>query len=197
MRTSWTHRSLRGASQAGLVNNLNDGLTWGFLLLLTEHGLALAAIGLIKGIHPLPWGVGQPWTGHLADRVGRKPLIVGGMLTQAPAFVLVLVLLRWALLAGIVSSVMLGVGTAMVYPALIASVSDHADPRWRVRAPGRSRFWRDAGYAVGALAAGILADVLGLGATVVAAAALTSGSGLLAARWITEHRPGARSADHR
>ncbi len=191
VRTSWTHRSLRGASQAGMVNNLNDGLTWGvFPLLFTDHGLGLAAIGLIKGIYPLLWGVGQTWTGHLADRVGRKPLIVGGMMTQAAAFVLALGLLRWPLVAGVTSAVVLGVGTAMVYPALIASVSDHAHPGWRAKALGTYRFWRDFGYAAGAFVAGILAETLGLDATVVAGAALTAVSGLLAARWITEHRPG-------
>ncbi|WIV59166.1 MFS transporter [Amycolatopsis nalaikhensis] len=185
-RTSWRDRSLRGASQAGLVNNLNDGLTWGvFPLLFTQHGLGLAAVGLIKGLYPLLWGLGQIPTGHLADRLGRKPLIVTGMLVQAVAFVLALVLLENPLLAGVVSAVVLGLGTAMVYPALIAAISDHAHPSWRANALGTYRFWRDAGYAVGALLAGILADTLGLTTTVVAAAVLTAASGLLAARWIT------------
>ncbi|MFE8947287.1 MFS transporter [Streptomyces sp. NPDC007856] len=190
-RTSWHHRSLRGASQAGLVNNLNDGLTWGvFPLLFTDHGLGLAAVGLVKGLYPILWGLGQIPTGHLSDRVGRKPLIVAGMLTQAVGFVLALVLLDTPLLAGVLSAVALGLGTAMVYPSLIASVSDHAHPAWRTGALGTYRFWRDIGYAVGALVAGVLADTLGLNATVVAAAALTAGSGLLAARWISEHDGG-------
>jgi MFS family permease len=185
-RTSWRDRSLRGASQAGLVNNLNDGLTWGvFPLLFTQHGLGLAAVGLIKGLYPLLWGLGQIPTGHLADRLGRKPLIVTGMLVQAAAFVLALVLLDSPMLAGIVSAVVLGLGTAMVYPALIASISDHAHPSWRANALGTYRFWRDLGYAAGALLAGILADTLGLTTTVIAAAVLTAASGLLAARWIT------------
>jgi MFS family permease len=188
-RTSWRDRSLRGASQAGLVNNLNDGLTWGvFPLLFTQHGLGLAAVGLIKGLYPLLWGLGQIPTGHLADRIGRKPLIVTGMLVQAAAFVLALVLLGNPLLAGVVSAVVLGLGTAMVYPALIAAISDHAHPSWRANALGTYRFWRDAGYAAGALLAGILADTLGLTTTVVAAAVLTAASGLLAARWITPRR---------
>ncbi|MGW2706169.1 MFS transporter [Streptomyces sp. NPDC001340] len=192
-RTSWHDRSLRGASQAGLVNNLNDGLTWGvFPLLFTDHGLGLAAVGLIKGLYPILWGLGQIPTGHLADRIGRKPLIVHGMLVQSAGFVLALALLDRPLLAGVLSAVFLGIGTAMVYPALIASVSDHAHPAWRVGALGAYRFWRDIGYAAGALVAGILADALGLNATVVAAAALTAASGLLAARWITEH-----PAEHR
>ncbi|MGY1456456.1 MFS transporter [Streptomyces sp. SS8] len=186
-RTSWRDRSLRGASQAGLVNNLNDGLTWGvFPLLFTDRGLGLAAVGLIKGLYPILWGIGQIATGHLADRVGRKPLIVSGMLVQAAGFVLALALLDRPLLAGVLSAVALGIGTAMVYPALIASVSDHAHPAWRANALGTYRFWRDIGYAAGALVAGVLADALGLEATVVAAAVLTAASGLLAARWIAE-----------
>jgi MFS family permease len=189
-RTSWHNRSLRGASQAGLVNNLNDGLTWGvFPLLFTDHGLGLAAVGLIKGLYPILWGIGQVPTGHLADRIGRKRLIVHGMLVQAGGFVLALALLKTPLLAGIASAVALGIGTAMVYPALIASISDHAHPTWRANALGTYRFWRDTGYAAGALVAGVIADTFGLNATVVAAAVLTAGSGLLAARWITEHRP--------
>ncbi|WP_405708178.1 MULTISPECIES: MFS transporter [unclassified Streptomyces] len=186
-RTSWRDRSLRGVSQAGLVNNLNDGLTWGvFPLLFTDHGLGLAAVGLIKGLYPILWGIGQIPTGHLADRIGRKPLIVTGMLVQSAGFVLALALLDRPLLAGVLSAVVLGLGTAMVYPALIASVSDHAHPTWRANALGTYRFWRDIGYAAGALVAGALADTLGLDATVIAAAALTAASGLLAARWITE-----------
>ncbi|MFH8253909.1 MFS transporter [Streptomyces roseolus] len=187
VRTSWRDRSLRGASQAGLVNNLNDGLTWGvFPLLFTDHGLGLAAVGLIKGLYPVLWGIGQIPAGHLADRVGRKPLIVTGMLVQAAGFLLALALLDTPLLAGVLSAVALGLGTALVYPALIASVSDHAHPAWRANALGTYRFWRDIGYAAGALVAGILADTLGLNATVVAAAVLTAASGLLAARWITD-----------
>ncbi|MDF2583791.1 MAG: arabinose efflux permease family protein [Mycobacterium sp.] len=186
-RTSWRDRSLRGASQAGVVNNLNDGLTWGvFPLLFTEHGLGLAAVGLIKGLYPLLWGLGQIPTGHLADRIGRKPLIVAGMLVQAVAFVVALMLLEWPLLAGILSAILLGIGTAMVYPALIASISDHAHPTWRANALGTYRFWRDIGYAAGALVAGVIADAINLNATVIAAAILTAGSGILAAHWITE-----------
>ncbi|MBD0708256.1 MULTISPECIES: MFS transporter [unclassified Streptomyces] len=191
-RTSWRDRSLRGASQAGLVNNLNDGLTWGvFPLLFADHGLGIAAVGLIKGLYPLLWGIGQIPAGHLADRYGRKPLIVGGMLVQAVGLLLALALLDRPLLAGIASAVALGLGTAMVYPALIAAVSDHAHPAWRANALGTYRFWRDIGYAAGALLAGLLADALGLNATVLAAAVLTAASGLLAARWL-DGRPTAR-----
>ncbi|MFG3043194.1 MFS transporter [Streptomyces sp. NPDC048330] len=191
-RTSWRNRSLRGASQAGLVNNLNDGLTWGvFPLLFTDHGLGLAAVGLIKGLYPVLWGIGQIPAGHLADRLGRKPLVVTGMLVQSGGLLLALALPDSPLLAGILSATALGLGTAMVYPALIASVSDHAHPAWRANALGTYRFWRDIGYAAGALIAGVLADTLGLDATVIAAAVLTAASGLLAARWITDHaKPG-------
>jgi MFS family permease len=186
-RTTWGDPSLRGASQAGLVNNLNDGLTWGvFPLLFTDYGLGLAAVGLIKGLYPLLWGVGQVYTGYLADRVGRRPLIVYGMFVQAAGFALALGLLRWPLLAGIASAVALGIGTAMVYPALIAVVCDHAHPGWRPNALGIYRFWRDFGYAAGAVVAGVIADWLGLHAAVVAAGVLTAMSGVLAARWITD-----------
>lgn len=196
-RTSWRDHSLRGASQAGLVNNLNDGLTWGvFPLLFTEHGLGLAAVGVIKGLYPLLWGLGQIPTGHLSDRIGRKPLIVAGMLVQSAAFVVALALLDWPLLAGILSAVLLGIGTAMVYPALIASISDHAHPTWRANALGTYRFWRDIGYAAGALVAGMIADALNLNATVIAAAILTAASGLLAAYWITEHDTHTSSPTH-
>jgi MFS family permease len=192
-RTSWANRSLRGSSQAGLINNLNDGLSWGvFPLLFTEHGLGIAAIGLIKGLYPLLWGFGQIPAGHLSDRIGRKQLIVAGMLVQAAGFVLALALLGTPLLAGLLSAAALGIGTAMVYPTLIASVSDNARPAWRANALGTYRFWRDLGYAVGALVGGVVADLSGLEAAVLAAAAITAVSGLLAARWITEPR-----RDHR
>jgi hypothetical protein len=131
---SWRNVSLRRASQAGLVNNLNDGLTWGaFPLLFAFRGLGLAAIGVIKGVYPLLWGAGQMLTGRLSDTIGRKPLIVAGMLVQAAAFPAALMLPTRPLTAGIVSAVLLGAGTAMVYPALIASVADHTHPSWRAQ----------------------------------------------------------------
>ncbi|GAA2820210.1 MFS transporter [Streptomyces showdoensis] len=186
-RTSWRDRSLRGASQAGLVNNLNDGLTWGvFPLLFADHGLGIAAIGLIKGLYPLLWGFGQIPAGHLADRIGRKPLIVSGMLVQAAGLLAAVALLDRPLFAGLLSAVGLGIGTALVYPALIAAVSDRAHPSWRANALGTYRFWRDLGYAAGALLAGVLADAIGLNATILTAATLTAASGLLAARWVSD-----------
>lgn len=188
---SWGNRSLRGISQAGLVNNLNDGLTWGvFPLLFAQHGLGFAAIGLIKGLYPILWGLGQIPTGQLADRWGRKPLIVAGMLLQAVAFLLALALLQNPLLAGVISAVTLGIGTAMVYPALLAAASDNTHPAARANALGTYRFWRDLGYAIGGLIAGILANTAGLDVTILAAGALTAGSAVLAAIWI-RGRPGA------
>jgi len=189
VETSWRNRSLRGASQAGFVNNLNDGLTWGvFPLLFASRGLGLAAIGLIKGLYPLLWGAGQLLTGRLADTLGRKPLIVTGMIVQAAAFPVALMLPGQALAAGVVSAVLLGAGTAMVYPALIASVADHTHPSWRAQGLGVYRFWRDLGYAAGAVVAGLLAGAFGLSTTVLAGGTLTLVSGLLAARWITGRR---------
>jgi MFS family permease len=193
--TSWRNVSLRGASQAGLVNNLNDGLTWGvFPLLFASRGLGLAAIGLIKGLYPLLWGAGQLLTGRLADTIGRKPLIVAGMIVQAAAFPAALMLPGRALAAGVISAVLLGAGTAMVYPALIASVADHTHPSWRAQALGVYRFWRDLGYAAGAVVAALVAGAFGLNATVLAAGALTLVSGLLAARWITGRHRGSMVA---
>ncbi len=160
---SWRNRSLRGASQAGLVNNLNDGLTWGvFPLLFASRGLGLAGIGLIKGVYPLLWGAGQLLTGRLADTLGRKPLIVAGMLVQAAAFPAALALPSRPLLAGLASAALLGAGTAMVYPALIAAVADHTHPSWRAQALGAYRFWRDLGYAIDAVIAGLVAGAFGL-----------------------------------
>ncbi len=183
--TSWRNVSLRGTSQAGLVNNLNDGLTWGvFPLLFASRGLGLAAIGLIKGVYPLLWGAGQLLTGRLSDTIGRKPLIVAGMLVQAAAFPAALALPSRPLVAGLASAVLLGAGTAMVYPALIAAVADHTHPAWRAQGLGVYRFWRDLGYAGGAVIAGLVAGAFGLSAAVVAGGALTLLSGLLAARWI-------------
>jgi MFS family permease len=187
--TSWGNRSLRGTSQAGFVNNLNDGLTWGvFPLLFASRGLGLAAIGLIKGLYPLLWGAGQLLTGRLSDVIGRKPLIVTGMIVQAAAFPVALTLPSQALTAGILSAVLLGAGTAMVYPALIASVADHTHPAWRAQGLAVYRFWRDLGYAAGAVVAGLIASAFGLSTTVLAGGALTLTSGLLAARWISETR---------
>ncbi len=158
-----------------------------FPLLFASRGLGLAAIGLIKGVYPLLWGAGQLLTGHLSDRIGRKPLIVAGMGVQAAAFPAALALPSRPLVSGLASAVLLGAGTAMVYPALIASVADHTHPSWRAQGLGVYRFWRDLGYAAGAVIAGLLAGAFGLSAAVVAGGALTLLSGLLAARWIADN----------
>ena len=188
--TSWRSRPLRGVSQAGLANNLNDGLTWAvFPLLFASHGLGLAAIGLIKGLYPMLWGGCQLFTGRLADTIGRRPMIVTGMIVQAAAFPAALVLLGWPLVAGLASAILLGIGTAMAQPALSAAVADHTHPSWRPQGLGVYRFWRDLGYAIGAVIAGLLAQALGLSAAVIAGGVLTLASGLLAARWITSSSP--------
>jgi MFS family permease len=186
--TSAREPALSAASQAGLVNNLNDGLAWGvFPVLFARHGLTVGQIGLLAALYPAVWGAGQLATGALSDRYGRKWLIAAGMWVQAAAIGLVAfgtTLRTWA-----VAAVLLGVGTALVYPTLLAVVGDVAHPGWRARAVGVYRLWRDAGFAVGALLAGILADAFGLTTAVWAVAALTAASGVVVAgRMYETHR---------
>ncbi len=170
--------TLRSCSQAGLVNNLNDALAWGLVpLFLAAHGGSPSEIGLVAGLYPAVWGVGQIWTGHWSDRVGRKPLIVSGMLLQATALVL-LAASEGAVGVAALSAVVLGVGTALVYPTLIAAISDTVSPRARAPAIGVYRFWRDMGYVVGGLTVGLVADALDFTAAAAAVAALTAASGL-------------------
>jgi MFS family permease len=181
--TSWRNRTLFSASQAGLVNNLNDGMSWGvFPLLFVASGVTLEGVGLIKAVYPVMWGAGQIITGWLADRIGRKPLIVSGMLVQGAGHAVIGLGLATPLLSGLAGSVLLGLGTAMVYPALLAVVGDVAHPVWRATSVGIYRFWRDLGYAVGALMAGVVAALFGLVWAVHAAGILTTVSGLLA--WV-------------
>jgi MFS family permease len=176
--TSFREKALSAASQAGLVNNLNDGLAWGlFPIFFADAGLSVARIGVLAALYPLVWGLGQLVTGGLSDRIGRKPLIAGGMLVQAVAIALIAATSgfgAWAL-----GAVFLGVGTAMVYPTLLAAIGDVAHPLWRARAVGVYRLWRDAGFAVGALLAGILADLVSIEAAIYAVAALTAVSGVV------------------
>jgi MFS family permease len=176
---TWRNRSLASISQAGLVNNLNDGLVWVLLpILLVQSGVSLTGVGIIKAVYPFMWAAGMIATGHLADRIGRKPPIVVGMFVQAVGLVIIVVGLSEAFLAGITGSFLLGVGTALVYPALLAAISDSVHPRARAAALGGYRFWRDTGYAVGALVGGITATLTSLGTAVLVAAGLTAASGL-------------------
>ena len=180
LETSWRNKTLFSVSQAGLVNNLNDGMSWGvFPILFASVGVGLEGIGWIKAIYPVVWGVGQIITGPLADRVGRKPLIVWGMFIQAVGHVVIGFGTSYPFESGMFGSVLLGIGTAMVYPALLAAVSDAAHPTWRASSVGVYRFWRDIGYAVGALMAGAIAALLGLAWAVHAAGLLTFLSGLV------------------
>jgi MFS family permease len=172
---------LVACSQAGLVNNLNDALAWGLApLYLAAHGASAGEIGVVAAVYPAVWGAGQLATGWLSDLTGRKPLIVLGMLVQAGALAL-LVAGGGAFPPAVVAAALLGVGTALVYPTLIAAVSDAVEPRTRARSVGIYRFWRDVGFVAGALAAGFGADAVGSGPTIAAVAALTAASGLAVA----------------
>jgi MFS family permease len=175
---SWRDPALGAASQAGLVNNLNDAVAWGlFPLFFAAGGLAVSRVGILAFIYPAVWGVGQLWTGALSDRWGRKPLVAGGMLLQAVALAGI-ALLRgfWPWLG---ASALLGVGTAMVYPTLLAAVGDVAPPHARGSAVGAYRCWRDTGYVAGALLAGALADRFGMAWSIGGVALLTCASGVL------------------
>ncbi len=179
-RTSFGDRNLFAASQAGLVNNLNDGMSWGiFPLYFAAFGLGVEKIGILKAVYPVVWGVLQTLTGPLSDRWGRKGLIVAGMWMQACALFLTAGTrgFGWWLVA----SVLLGLGTAMVYPTLIASVSDTSHPSWRARSLSVYRFWRDMGYAVGALSAGVITDLFGAVWAIVTIGIVTFASGAVVA----------------
>jgi MFS family permease len=187
MRTSFSDRELSSVSQAGLVNNLNDGMAWGlFPLFFAAAHLTLAQIGSLAAIYPAVWGIGQLFTGPLSDRLGRKWLIACGMWVQATGIALIVLLRAFAGLA--VGGVLLGVGTAMVYPTLLAAIGDVAHPRWRASAVGVYRLWRDLGYAIGALIAGMTADALGLAQAIWLVAAITFVSGLIVAVRMRETR---------
>ncbi len=187
-RTTLQDPALSSVSQAGLVNNLNDGLAWGlFPLLFASAGLSVTRIGILAALYPAVWGVGQLLTGAASDRLGRKALIVAGMLLQAAALTLIAVVDSFGLWA--VAAVALGAGTAMVYPTLLAAIGDVAHPAWRARSIGVYRLWRDAGFAVGALLGGIVADLYGLRAAIAVVAAITAASGLLVAVRMYETHP--------
>jgi MFS family permease/rhodanese-related sulfurtransferase len=190
---------LRACSQAGLVNNLNDALAWGLApLYLAAHGASAAEIGIVAGIYPAVWGAGQLLTGWLSDHTGRKPLITAGMFVQAGALAL-LVAGSGAFASALVAAVFLGIGTALVYPTLIAAVSDGVQPVERAVVVGVYRFWRDFGFVVGALLAGLVADAAGADTAIAIVAALTAGSGLWVAltRWTERDRTANRRAGRR
>jgi MFS family permease len=178
--TSFRDRNLFAASQAGLVNNLNDGMSWGvFPLFFAAFGLGVERIGILKAVYPAAWGILQIATGPLSDRWGRKGLIVAGMWIQAAGLLLTALTRQFEY--WLIGSLLLGIGTAMVYPSLIAAVSDASHPTWRARSLSVYRFWRDLGYAIGALSAGIIADILGMAWAIVIIAILTFCSGIVVA----------------
>jgi len=188
---------LRACSQAGLVNNLNDALAWGLApLYLAANGASVTEVGIVAGVYPAVWGAGQLVTGWLSDHVGRKPLIVLGMLIQAGALAL-LVAGGGAFTPALGAAILLGAGTALVYPTLIAAVSDVAQPVERAQLVGVYRFWRDFGFVVGAVIAGVVADGLGADWAIAAVATLTAGSGLWVAmtHWASHPRPVRRSVE--
>jgi MFS family permease len=190
-RASYREPALRACSQAGLINNLNDGLAWGLVpLFLAAHGAGVRGIGLVAALYPAVWSTAQIATGHWSDRIGRKPLIVAGMLIQAVALGF-LALSDGALAGAAVAAVLLGAGTALVYPTLIAAISDAVTPVERAPIVGVYRFWRDSGYVFGGLLAGGVADALGYGGAIAVVAALTAASGL----WVLRDMPVEPRAD--
>ena len=186
--TTIGNASLFAACQAGLVNNLNDGMSWGiYPLFFAAHGLGVESIGIIKAVYPTVWGLLQVVTGPLSDRFGRKALIAGGMIVQAGGIWLTVLVPAYP--AWLLGAVLQGLGTAMVYPTLLAAITDHAHPTWRASSLGVYRFWRDLGYAVGALLSGVVADLVGFGAAIHLVAALTLVSGLVVARVMERPAP--------
>jgi MFS family permease len=192
---SYREPALRSCSQAGLVNNLNDALAWGLVpLFMAAEGASPGQIGLVAGLYPAVWGLGQIYTGHLSDRLGRKPLIVAGMLIQAGGLGL-LAASGGALAFAAVAAGVLGAGTALVYPTLIAAISDAVAPLARPAVVGVYRFWRDMGYVAGGLIAGVLADAIDFPAAIAVVAGLTAASGIwVAADMPPRARPGASGA---
>ena len=180
MRTTFRDPSLSSACQAGLVNNLNDAMAWGLLpLFFLAAGLSLTQVGILSASYPAVWGIGQLATGWASDRIGRKWLIACGMALQAVAIALIAISHTFGLWLG--EAVLLGVGTAMVYPTLLAAVGDASHPNNRASAIGVYRFWRDSGYAVGALIAGVIADAISSAAAIEVIAALTAASAVVVA----------------
>lgn len=184
-QTTWTNKNLSAVTQAGFVNNLNDGMAWGlFPMLFVSKGLGLDQVGWLAAIYPATWGLSQLWTGHLSDLHGRKGLIDWGMWVQAVG--IALTMFSSDFLGFAIGGVLLGVGTAMVYPTLLAVIGDVAAPSWRASSVGIYRFWRDSGYAVGAIVSGVLADFFGMNIAIGFAAVATFLSGVIVAVRMTE-----------
>lgn len=196
VRTSFTDRELSSITQAGFVNNLNDGMAWGlFPLVYASAGLSLGQVGALAAVYPAVWGIAQLITGALSDRLGRKWLIAFGMWVQAAGIALMVTgRTVWAF---VLSGVLLGVGTAMVYPTLLAGIGDVAHPSWRSSAVGIYRLWRDAGYAAGAVIAGVTADALGVPTAIALVAALTAASGVVVALRMRETHGAGAAAQRR
>ncbi len=190
--TSWGDKALFSSSQAGLVNNLNDGMVWGLVpLLLVGAGLSLQQVAIVAATYPAVWGIGQLFTGALSDKWGRKWLIVFGMWLQAAGIIMIVISSTMA--GWLFAAFLLGLGTAMVYPTLLAAVSDVAHPVWRGSAVGVYRLWRDLGFAVGAILAGLLADLFSIPVAIMTIGGLTFISGLIVATVMYETLP-ARAA---
>jgi MFS family permease len=190
--TGWKDRALFATSQAGMVNNLNDGMAWGlFPLYFALAGLSIGEVSLLAAIYPAVWGLAQLGTGALSDHLGRKQLITVGMLVQAGGIFLIMLTQGFWPWAG--GAALLGLGTALVYPTLLAVIGDVAHPSWRASAVGVYRLWRDGGYAVGALLAGLLADALGLSWAIGAVGGLTLLSGIIVALVMYETLPARRA----
>jgi MFS family permease len=189
-RTTLTDRNLSSISQAGLVNNLNDGMAWGlFPLWFAAAQMSIEVIGILAAAYPATWGVAQLFTGAWSDRIGRKWLIATGMWVQALG--IAAVLLAQGMVAATLGAVLLGLGTAMVYPTLLAAIGDVTHPGWRASSVGVYRLWRDLGYAIGAVVSGVLADALGLSTAIAMVAVLTFLSGVVVAFRMRETLPAA------
>jgi len=185
LRTTLKDRNLSSVTQAGFVNNLNDGMAWGlFPMLFAAHGLAIDKIGWLAAIYPATWGLSQLWTGHLSDSMGRKGLIAWGMWIQAIGILITMFANEFFGFA--LGGVFLGIGTAMVYPTLLAAIGDVAHPSWRASSVGVYRLWRDSGYAIGAIISGIVADFFGIGSAIGLVAVMTFLSGVVVQKRMTE-----------
>jgi MFS family permease len=184
--TSWRNRNLFSCSQAGLVNNLNDGMIWGLLpIFLASFKMNVAQIGQLAAIYPAVWGLLQIYTGALSDRIGRKAMIVSGMWVQAGGILILALTDHYA--GWIAGLILLGVGTAQVYPTLLAAVGDAAHPTWRATSVGVYRFWRDSGYAIGAITSGIVADLFGMIPAILTVGCITFLSGMIAQFLMTKN----------